>query len=138
MQCNYGNCKKIRKGIGHKKNTCTELNIKHSNHKFYYVAFLVTAGLSAPFFEIFTYILSDLNMTLLNNCFMNNINDIGMVDKSGFDMCNREYMDRFNTTLLSIITISVLVSVTVMLFTINERKHIDQKISDLLNIKTKQ
>ena len=102
--------KKYEKELDTKKNTCTELNIKNSNHKFYYIAFLVTAGLSAPFFEIFTYISSDLNMTLLHNCFMNNINDIGMVDKSGFDMCNREYVDRFNTTLPSIITISVLIA----------------------------
>ena len=138
MQCNSGNCKKIRKGITHKKNTCAELNMKNSSHKFYYVAFLVTAGLSAPLFEIVTYIFSDLSMTLLHNCFMNNINDVGIVDKSGFDMCNREYVDRFNTTLLAFITISVLVAVIIILFTINERKHIDQKISDLLNIKTKQ
>ena len=138
MQCNSGNCKKIRKGITHKKNTCAELNIKNSNYKFYYVAFLVIAGLSVPFFEIVTYIFSDLSMTLLHNCFMNNINDVGIVDKSGFDMCNREYVDRFNTTLPAFITISVLVAVIIILFTINERKHIDQKISDLLNIKTKQ
>ena len=69
-----------------------------------------------------------MSMTLLHNCFMNNINDVGIVDKSGFDMCNREYVDRFNTTLLAFITISVLVAVIIILFTINERKHIDQKI----------
>ena len=57
MQCNSGNCKKIRKGITHKKNTCAELNMKNSSHKFYYVAFLVTAGLSAPLFEIVIYFL---------------------------------------------------------------------------------
>ena len=104
----------------------------------HYIVFLVTTGLSAPFFEIFTYVFSDLSMTLLHNCFMDNNNDVGMVNKFGFDTYNHEYVDRFNITILSFVINSVFIEIIIILFTINTRNHIDQKISDLVNIKAKQ
>ena len=139
MICDNGKCKEIREGIAHtKKNTCVELNMKNNDHKLYYVVFLVTAGLSVLFIEIFIYIFSDLNMTLMYDCFMDNIDDIGMVDKSGFDMCNREYVNRFNIILPAFITLLALSVIITKLLVISEMKRIDQKISDLINIKMKQ
>ena len=139
MICNNGKCKEIREGITHtKKNTCAELNMKNNNHKLYYIAFLVIPGMSVLSIEIFIHIFSDLNMTLMYDCFVNNIDDTGLMDKSGFDICNRNHVNRFNIILPAFITLLVLSVIITKLFVISEMKRIDQKISDLINIKMEQ
>ena len=58
---------------------------------------------------------------------------VGCADKP-----EREYVNRFNIILPAFITLLALSVIITKLLVISEMKRIDQKISDLINIKMKQ